>query len=171
MELVWHILPTHRHKHLQPGHDRCPRSDSAAKLGSSGKTHMCAGGEHSLLRPFCRPKAATASAAASSEKVQGSKNLASNTAPSGSLPSRVAAVHRLRDAWMWRCTSLTVWRLLRSYHRRLRPRSRCQAGSACQTDPQAQPPARTRGGTSLAVLDDHEVKRSDPFLIDCNAAT
>src|ERR1700676_4685415 len=58
---------------------------------------------------LCRSWAMCFSAAASSEKVHGSANLASNTAPLPStLPSRVAAIHRLTGWKTRRCTSRTV---------------------------------------------------------------
>src|SRR5262249_45087457 len=61
------------------------------------------------------------SAAASSEKDQGSMNLASKTAPIPSTtPSRVAAIHRMAECFTRRWTSPTVRPVLRSYQRRLR---------------------------------------------------
>ena len=60
------------------------------------------------------------SAAASSEKDQGSMNFASNTAPVAlTMPSRVAAIQRMTGCWTQRCTSVTSWPVLRSNQRRL----------------------------------------------------
>src|SRR5215472_416264 len=61
------------------------------------------------------------SAAASSEKDQGSMNLASKTAPIPSTtPSRVAAIHGMAECFTRRWTSPTVRPVLRSYQFRLR---------------------------------------------------
>jgi hypothetical protein len=60
------------------------------------------------------------SAAASSEKDQGSMNLASNTAPVPStMPSRVAAIHGMAEYLTWRWTSVMRRPELRSYQARL----------------------------------------------------
>src|SRR6266404_7277288 len=56
------------------------------------------------------------SAAPSSEKDQGSMNLASKTAPIPStIPSRVAAIHGMAECVTRRCTSPTARPVLRSY--------------------------------------------------------
>src|SRR3984893_15014132 len=61
------------------------------------------------------------SPAPSSEKDQGSMNLASNTAPvPATMPSRVAAIHGIAECFTRRCTSPTVRPVLRSYQLRLR---------------------------------------------------
>src|SRR6516165_12250274 len=61
------------------------------------------------------------SAAASSEKDQGSMNLASKIAPVPStMPSRVAAIHGMAECFTMRWTSPTVLPVLRSYQLRLR---------------------------------------------------
>jgi hypothetical protein len=60
------------------------------------------------------------SAAASSEKDQGSMNFASNTASrSLTKPSKVAATYRWTGCWIQRWTSLTTRPALRSYQARL----------------------------------------------------
>jgi hypothetical protein len=59
--------------------------------------------------------------AASSEKDQGSMNLASNTAPvPATIPSRVAAIQGIAECLTRRWTSSTVRPVLRSYQVRLR---------------------------------------------------
>jgi hypothetical protein len=61
-------------------------------------------------------QAQTSLSAPSSENVQGSMNLASNTAPSGSTrPSSVAAIHVCMGCGTRRWTSLMARRVLRSY--------------------------------------------------------
>src|SRR4030088_276217 len=60
------------------------------------------------------------SAASSSEKYQGSMNLASNTASVPStMPSRVAAIQGIAECLTWRWTSVTRRPVLRSYQLRL----------------------------------------------------
>src|SRR5450631_1552231 len=55
------------------------------------------------------------------ENVQGSMNLASNTAPPGSTrPSSVAAIHLMIGCWIRFWMLLTARPVLRSYHCRLR---------------------------------------------------
>src|SRR5471032_338426 len=69
---------------------------------------------------LCCSWAVCFSAAASSENVHGNMNLASKTAPVPStMPSSVAAIHRLTGWKTRRWTALTNWPVLRSYQRRL----------------------------------------------------
>src|SRR5436309_13700876 len=61
------------------------------------------------------------SAATASENDQGSMNFASKTAPvCSTVPSRVAAIHRITGCWTRRCTCVMTCPVLRSNQCRLR---------------------------------------------------
>src|SRR6266581_1918242 len=86
------------------------------------------------------------SAAASSEKDQGSMNLASKTAPVPStMPSRVAAIHGMAEWFTRRWTSPTVRPVLRSYQLRLR-------SSVTFPSCTVRLPERSSGSTSPRLL-------------------
>ena len=107
-------------------------------------------------------------AAASSEKVQGSMNLASNTAPVAStMPSRVAAIQRLTGWKTRRWTSVTTWPVLRSYQRRFSSSVawpswtiRLPERSSGSTSPALLPPQPEQGGFVVAH-DDPGVRAAD----------
>ena len=106
------------------------------------------------------------SAAPSSEKAQGSMNLASNTAPVlSTTPSRVAAIQNRTGCRTQRCTSLSDFAGVRSNQRRLRSSvatpswtMRLPDRSSGSTSPRFSRQSRSRAASSLPMM----IRASEP---------